>query len=100
MWQKIFGELQNGDSKRNELRLWQTNSSSLFFSCLLKNWRRFRYSVCGLFFRVSIRQTNANLMTSCISKELHIKEKNEKMIHDRGQRNVIDTCLFTVLYWH
>jgi len=79
MWQKIFGELQNGDSKRNELRLWQTNSSSLFFSCLLKNWRRFRYSVYGLFFScIHSGRQNANLMTSCISKELHIKEKKLK----------------------
>jgi hypothetical protein len=26
-------------------------------------------------------------MTACISKDLRIKEKNEKMIHDRWQSN-------------
>jgi hypothetical protein len=54
MWQKIFGELQNGDSKRNELRLWQTNSSSLFFHVSSKIGAGFVTQSVDFFFRVSI----------------------------------------------
>lgn len=77
-----FANCKNGDSKRNELRLWQTNSSFFFFpppkigACLVTR-------SLGFFLSCTHPAGTAYLMMACNSKELRIKKKTKKMIHDR-----------------